>query len=98
MSWWDFLTLLMASKPKPPPYPKPPRPPPSRRDRSRASEIHGFKKNGSRCSKTHYPILKNGEPSDRPSALVGSRHARHAARSHRLQASRFSLRLFASLQ
>jgi hypothetical protein len=27
MSWWDFLTLLMATKPKPPPYPKPPRPP-----------------------------------------------------------------------
>src|SRR5262249_52101554 len=25
MSWWDFLTLLMATKPKPPPYPKPPR-------------------------------------------------------------------------
>jgi hypothetical protein len=27
MSWWDFLTLLMAPKPKLPPYPKPPRPP-----------------------------------------------------------------------
>src|SRR5262249_56582899 len=27
MSWWDFLTLLIATKTEPPPYPTPPRPP-----------------------------------------------------------------------
>jgi hypothetical protein len=41
MSWWDFLTLLMASKPKPPPSRSHRDHRPSRRDRSRASEIHG---------------------------------------------------------